>query len=138
MRISDWSSDVCSSDLKDRMSCLAVTRALDVGATMIVAASSGNGGASLALYAAAAGLQCCIVTTSALSPVFRRAIIMTGAQIVTASDSPERWDHIANIVQEKSAYPGTNYPAPPAGNNPLGLDELKTIYYEMLPEFGPG
>src|SRR3546814_1398071 len=101
MRISDWSSDVCSSDLKDRMSCLAVTRALDVGATMIVAASSGNGGASLALYAAAAGLQCCIVTTSALSPVFRRAIIMTGAQIVTASDSLERWDHIANMVKEQ-------------------------------------
>src|SRR3546814_4340848 len=109
MRISDWSSDVCSSDLKDRMSCLAVTRALDVGATMIVAASSGNGGASLALYAAAAGLQCCIVTTSALSPVFRRAIIMTGAQIFTASDSPERWDHIANMVKEQSAFPATNY-----------------------------
>src|SRR3546814_17865065 len=85
------------------MSCLAVTRALDVGATMIVAASSGNGGASLALYAAAAGLQCCIVTTSALSPVFRRAIIMTGAQIVTASASLESWDHIANMVKSQSA-----------------------------------
>src|SRR3546814_4051715 len=78
MRISDWSSDVCSSDL-------------------------GNGGASLALYAAAAGLQCCIVTTSALSPVFRRAIIMTGAQIVTASDSLERWDHIANRSEEHAS-----------------------------------
>src|SRR3546814_17376411 len=63
-----------SGSHKDRMSCLAVTRALDVGATMIVAASSGNGGASLALYAAAAGLQCCIVPPSALSPVFRREI----------------------------------------------------------------
>src|SRR3546814_14982894 len=108
MRISDWSSDVCSSDLKDRMSCLAVTRALDVGATMIVAASRGNGGASLALYAAAAGLQCCIVTTSALSPVFRRAIIITGAQIVTASDSLARWDHIPNMVKEQSAVDRTS------------------------------
>src|SRR3546814_15268649 len=42
-----------SGSHKDRMSCLAVTRALDVGATMIVAASSGNVGESLALYAAA-------------------------------------------------------------------------------------
>src|SRR3546814_5378861 len=31
-----------SGSHKDRMSCLAVTCALDVGATMIVAASSGN------------------------------------------------------------------------------------------------
>src|SRR3546814_13797700 len=127
MRISDWSSDVCSSDLKDRMSCLAVTRALDVGATMIVAASSGNGGASLALYAAAAGLQCCIVTTSALSPVFRRAIIMTGAQIVTASDSLERWDHIANMVKEQRAFQAPNYPYPPRGSKHFGLDGFKTL-----------
>src|SRR3546814_17791019 len=100
MRISDWSSDVCSSDL-------------------------GNGGASLALYAAAAGLQCCIVTTSALSPVFRRAIIMTGAQIVTASDSLERWDHIANMVKEQRAFPATNYLDPPVGSNNFGLAGIK-------------
>src|SRR3546814_3045776 len=104
---------------------------------MIVAASSGNGGASLALYAAAAGLQCCIVTTSALSPVFRRAIIMTGAQIVTASDSLERWDHIANMVKEQSAFPATNYLDPPVGSNHFGLDGFKTIAYEMFEELGP-
>src|SRR3546814_5042080 len=109
MRISDWSSDVCSSDL-------------------------GNGGASLALYAAAAGLQCCIVTTSALSPVFRRAIIMTGAQIVTASDSLERWDHIANMVKEQSAFPATHYLDPPVGSNHFGLDGLKTRAYERTEE----
>jgi threonine synthase len=126
-----------SGSHKDRMSCLAVTRARDVGATMIVAASSGNGGASLALYAAAAGLQCCIVTTPALSPVFRRAVIMTGAQIVTASDSLERWDRIAYMVKEQGAFPATNYLDPPVGSNHFGLDGLKTIAYEMFEELGP-
>src|SRR3546814_5453212 len=87
MRISDWSSDVCSSDL--------------------------------------------------LWPVFRRAIIMTGAQIVTASDSLERWDHIANMVKEQSAFPATNYLDPPVGSNHFGLDGLKTIAYEMFEELGP-
>src|SRR3546814_21061873 len=105
------------------MSCLAVTRALDVGATMIVAASSGNGGASLALYAAAAGLQCCIVTTSALSPVFRRAIIMTGAQIVTASDSLERWDHIANTVKAQSR----------SEERGVGKEGVRTCKYRWCP-----
>src|SRR3546814_19934486 len=101
---------------------------------MICAASCGNGAASLALYAAAAGLQCCIVTTSALSPVFRRAIIMTGAQIVTASDSLERWDHNANMVKEQGAFPATNYLDPPDGSNDFGFNGVKTIAYEMFEE----
>jgi threonine synthase len=126
-----------SGSHKDRMSCMAVARALDIGATTIVAASSGNGGASLALYAAAAGLKCCIVTTPALSRVFQRAITMTGAQIVTASESLERWDHIAKMVKEQGAFSATNYLDPPVGSNHFGLDGLKTIAYEMLEELGP-
>src|SRR3546814_6900592 len=111
MRISDWSSDVCSSDLKDRLSCLAVTRALDVGATMIVAASSGNGGASLALYAAAAGLQSCIVTTSALSPVFRRAIIMKigRSHVLTPVTNPPLVCRL--LLEKKKLNTTTNYTA---------------------------
>lgn len=48
---------------KDRLSPLVVARALELGRTTVVAASSGNQGVSLALYAAAAGLECEIVTT---------------------------------------------------------------------------
>src|SRR3546814_3145211 len=62
---------------------------------------------------------------------------MTGAQIVTASDSLERWDHIANMVKEQSAFPATNYLDPPVGSNHFGLDGLKTIAYEMFEELGP-
>src|SRR3546814_8911915 len=66
-----------------------------------------------------------------------RAIIMTGAQIVTASDSLERWDHIANMVKEQSAFPATNYLDPPVGSNHFGLDGFKTIAYELFEELGP-
>src|SRR3546814_15990655 len=62
---------------------------------------------------------------------------MTGAQIVTASDSLERWDHIANMVKEQSAFPATNYLDPPVGSNHFGLDGLKTIANEMFEELGP-
>ncbi len=125
-----------SGSHKDRMSCLAVTRALDVGATKIVAASSGNGGASLALYAAAAGLQCRIVTTSSLSPVYRRAIAMTGAEIVTAPDSLDRWQYVARMAQEPGWFPATNYLNPPVGSNHFGLDGLRTVAYEIFEELG--
>lgn len=127
-----------SGSHKDRVNCLAVARALDVGATRIVAASSGNGGASLALYAAAAGLECCIVTTPSLSPVHKRAITMTGARIVTASDSLERWRLVAEMVREQGWFPATNYLDPPVGSNPFGLDGLKTVAFEIFEALGAG
>ena len=53
---------------KDRMTSQFVARALAKRAPVIAAASSGNAGASLAAYAAAAGLRCAIVTTPKMSP----------------------------------------------------------------------
>lgn len=125
-----------SGSHKDRMSCLTVTRALNVGATKIVAASSGNGGASLALYAAAAGLECCIVATPALSPIYRRAITITGARIVTAPASLDRWRLVADMVRQEGWFPATNYLNPPVGSNHFGLDGLKTLAYELAEELG--
>jgi threonine synthase len=125
-----------SGSHKDRTNCLAVTRALDVGATKIVAASSGNGGASLALYAAAAGLRCRIVATTALSPIFRRAIAITGAEIVEVEDSLDRWRRVTEMVKEQGWFPATNYLNPPVGSNPFGLDGLKTVAYEIYEELG--
>lgn len=125
-----------SGSHKDRVSCLAVTRALDVGATKVVAASSGNAGASLALYAAAAGLECCIVTTPALSPVFRRAITMTGAEIVFKPEGMERWQYIAEMTKEQNWFPVTNYLNPPVGSNHFGLDGLTTVAFEIFEELG--
>jgi hypothetical protein len=54
---------------KDRMSALAVARAASLGRSTVVAASSGNAGASLAAYAVAAGLDCKIIATSKISPL---------------------------------------------------------------------
>ena len=126
-----------SGSHKDRTNCLAVTRALDIGATQIVAASSGNGGASLALYAAAAGLRCCILATPTLSPIFRRAITATGAEILEVSDSLDRWRRMADMVRYEGWFAATNYLNPPVGSNHFGLDGLKTVAYEMFEELGP-
>jgi len=125
-----------SGSHKDRASCLAVTRAIDVGATTIVAASSGNAGVSLAVYAAAAGIRCCIVTTPALSPIYGRAITMTGAELVTVPESLARWRRVAEMVKERDCFPATNYLTPPVGSNHFGLDGLKTIAYEICADLG--
>jgi len=125
-----------SGSHKDRVSCLTVTRALDIGATKIVAASSGNGGASLALYAAAAGLGCRIVATSALSLIHRRAITATGAELVFVEDSLERWRLVMKMVKEQGWFPATNYLNPPVGSNHFGVEGLKTVAYELLEDLG--
>jgi threonine synthase len=124
-----------SGSHKDRSSCLAVTRALDVGASGIVAASSGNGGASVALYAAAAGLPCRIVTTPSLSAVHRRAIAMTGAELITAAESLDRWRLVREMVGE-GWFPATNYLIPPVGSNHFGTDGLKSVAFEIFEELG--
>ncbi len=125
-----------SGSHKDRASCMVVTRAIDVGATTVVAASSGNGGASMALYAAAAGIRCCIVSTPELSPIYRRAITMTGAELVTVPETMDRWRFVAEMVKERNWFPATNYLHPPVGSNHFGLDGLKTVAYEIFEELG--
>ncbi|MEA3263439.1 MAG: pyridoxal-phosphate dependent enzyme [Pseudomonadota bacterium] len=121
-----------SGSHKDRMSCLVVTRALDMGAKKVVAASSGNAGASIALYAAAAGLECSVICTPAVSSIFRRAITMTGAQVLTVEASAERWDLMAEMVTHQGWFPATNYLNPPVGSNPFGVDGLKSIAFELF------
>ncbi len=127
-----------SGSHKDRASCLTVTRALDVGARRIVAASSGNAGASLALYAAAAGLDCTIVVTPALPPILHRAMTQAGADLVEVADSLARWELVGKMVREENCFPATNYLNPPVGSNHFGVEGLTTIAYELAEDIGDG
>ena len=121
---------------KDRMSCQAVSRALDIGVRSVVAASSGNAGVSLAAYAAAAGLACEIVATATCNVVFRRAMEMYGARVVATRELADRWRYMEKRVKEAGAYPITNYLTPPVGSNPYGVDGLKTISFEIFEQLG--
>jgi threonine synthase len=116
---------------KDRMSAQFVARAKDRGGAGVIAASSGNAGASLAAYAAAAGVPCIIVTTPAISPPWRRAIEMAGAEIIYTEDSLERWAIVRRKVREEGYASATNYLDPPVGSDPYGVDGYKTLGYEL-------
>jgi threonine synthase len=116
---------------KDRMSAQLVARALDRGATRIVAASSGNGGLSVAAYAARAGIPAEIATTDGLPESYRRAIEAHGATIIGFSDSMARWHHLARRVAEEGAFAATNYRLPPIGTNPFGIEGYKMVAAEI-------
>jgi threonine synthase len=121
---------------KDRMSGLAVARAKALGKDTVVAASSGNAGASLAAYAAAAGINCVIVSMSSISPMWEAAIEFHGAQLHTRQGQDDRWKYMQQMVKEKNWYPVTNYLKPPVSSNPFGIEGYKTIAYELVEELG--
>jgi threonine synthase len=121
---------------KDRMSVLAVARAAALGRTAVVATSSGNAGASLAAYAAAAGMRCVIIATTQISPVWAQAIKLTGAELVLTATPLERWETMRQMVEQEQWYPVTNYINPPVGSNPFGVQGYKTIAYEIVEQCG--
>ncbi len=117
---------------KDRMSALAVARAASLGRKTVVAASSGNAGASLAAYAGAANLRCVIISTAKISPTWERAIRMAGAELILTDTAKERWQLMRHKVEAEGWYPVTNYLDPPTGSNPFGVQGYKTVAYEIV------
>lgn len=121
---------------KDRMSRFVVQRALEVGASTVAAASSGNAGVSLAAYAAHGGLACVIVTTPDMNPNWRRAIEMHGATLLATETPERRWQVIADRVRAGDWYPATNFSAPPVGSNPFGVDGYRSLAFEIFQGLG--
>ena len=117
---------------KDRMSRLVVQRALEIGASTVAAASSGNAGVSLAAYAAHAGLACVIVTTPDMNPNWRRAIEMHGATLLATETPERRWQVLADRVGAGDWYPATNFAVPPVGSNPFGVDGYRSLAFEIF------
>ncbi len=121
---------------KDRMNPLIVARAKETGSRMLIAASSGNEGVSLACYAAKAKLPCCIVVTKNIAPGWKKAIEATGAATIMTETAMERWD----VLREKTGkgwFCATNLLDPPVGSCSYGLQGYKTIAYELYEQL-PG
>jgi threonine synthase len=116
---------------KDRMSPLAIGRAISAGYSKVLASSSGNAGASLASYAARAGLKCCIIVGKDISRAWEDAIRLSGAE-VQRHDSHERWPQMQEMVQKDGWFPVTNFWPTPIGSNPFGIEGYKTIAYEIV------
>lgn len=119
---------------KDRFSAQLVARAAMLGASRIIAASSGNAGVSLAAYAARAGLACTILTRAGIGGTWSRDIVELGAELMVVATGAERWLRVAEMVRAGQGYPATNYLTPPVGSNPFGLQGYKTVGHELAAE----
>lgn len=120
-----------TNSFRDRAAALMTSNAIDLGHDMIICATNGNLGASLAAYSAKAGLICHVVVPK-LVDVGKLAQMLVYDTVIeefgeTVDDSIRRAEA---LVSETRWYQAT------AELNPLVIEAQKTITYEIYEQFG--
>jgi len=121
---------------KDRLAAVAVSRAAADKADTVVVSTTGNHGAAVAAYAAAAGLRCVVLTLESVPQTMKTLMQVYGAHVVALRTGPERWQLMAEAVRSRGWVPMSGFQNPPVGSNPFGVDGYKTIAYELVDQLG--
>lgn len=119
---------------KDRFACAAISGMRAAGKTRVIATSSGNTGAALAAYCAAAGIECHIAIVETAPDGKLRQMLAYGAHIFRVRGfgldpviSVDAFQHLQRIGQRAdtmlqiSAYTFS----------PVGMSGVQTIAYEL-------
>ncbi|MCW4002211.1 MAG: threonine synthase [Candidatus Bathyarchaeota archaeon] len=116
-----------TGSFKDRGMTVGVTNAVELGMKTVVCASTGNTSASLAAYAAKAGLQCIVFIPSGKIAYGKLAQAMVyGAKVVQIRGN---FDHALKTVLELSEKHREVYLL--NSINPYRLEGQKTLAYEI-------
>ncbi len=120
-----------TSSFRDRCAALMVSNAVDLNYDVIVCASNGNLGASLAAYCAKIGLSCQVIVPELMDMGKLAQMIIYDAIIEehgrTVDESIKRAESLA---AEMGWYQAT------AELNPLTIEAQKTIAYEVVEQLG--
>lgn len=116
-----------TGSFKDTGMCAAVTQAVVLGARTVVCASTGNTAASLAAYAARAGLQPAILLPRGQITAAKLAQSMDYGALVCEIDG--NFDDCMRLIQELGEDPAI-YVA--NSINPFRIEGQKTVAFEMM------
>jgi threonine synthase len=116
-----------TGSFKDTGMCVAVTQALLLGARTVICASTGNTAASLAAYAARAGLQPAILLPRGQITASKLAQSMDYGALVCEIDG--NFDDCMRLIQELGEDPSM-YVA--NSINPFRIEGQKTVAFEMM------
>ncbi|NGN43519.1 pyridoxal-phosphate dependent enzyme [Mesorhizobium sp. CGMCC 1.15528] len=117
---------------KDRFSTVAVSVARSQGARVIATASSGNAGASLAAYAARAGLECVVATFAGTAGPMLSQIRRYGATVLPLVNKMDRWALLADAASRFGWFVTSPCHSPVVGSHPVGIEGYKTMAYEIV------
>jgi threonine synthase len=117
-----------SGSFKDRGSAVLVNHLAALGVRAIHEDSSGNAGASLAAYAARAGLACDVYVPAAAAPGKLVQIAAYGARVIRVPGD-RRAAAAAALAAEGTFYASHNW-------SPLFIEGVKTVAFEVWEQLG--
>jgi threonine synthase len=120
-----------TGSFKDRGMTVAVSKAAELGARLVICASTGNTSASAAAYAARAGLLCAVLLPSGKIAMGKLAQAFVYGAVVIALDG--NFDQCLKLVRELSTEPGISIVN---SINPYRLEGQKTAAFEIVDALG--
>jgi threonine synthase len=118
-----------SGSFKDRGSAVLANALLKLGVHEVVEDSSGNAGASLACYAARAGLDCEVYTPASTSAGKLAQITAHGASLIRVPGSRDDTSKAVLEAAERRFYASHNW-------QPLFVEGMKTLGWEIWEQLG--
>jgi threonine synthase len=123
--VKDESSNPTAS-FKDRASAVLVARAQEIGAKVIVTASTGNAGAALAGMAAAVGQESVIFAPKTAPPAKIAQLLIYGARVILVDDNYDAAYQLSLQATEEFGWYNRN-----TGYNPFTAEGKKTAAFEI-------
>jgi len=120
-----------TGSFKDRGMTVAVSKAIEGGANLIMCASTGNTSASAAAYAARAGIRCAVLLPARNIAMGKLAQAFVYGAVVIALES--NFDQCLKLIRELSTEPGI---AIVNSINPYRLEGQKTAAFEIVDALG--
>ena len=115
-----------TASFKDRASAVVVTRAREIGAQVVVTASTGNAGAALAGMAAAVGQRAVILAPHTAPPAKVAQLLVYGAEVLLVEGTyDEAFDLSVQVADEFGWYCRNT------GYNPFTAEGKKTASFEI-------
>jgi len=118
-----------TGSFKDRGMTVMISYLKSRGIDRVLEDSSGNAGASLSAYAAAAGMQCRILVPETASYPKIAQIAACGADVVTIKGSRQDVAEAALRQSAETFYASHNW-------QPLFVEGIKTLAYELWEQLG--
>jgi len=123
--VKDESSNPTAS-FKDRASAVLVARAKEIGAEVIVTASTGNAGAALAGMAAGVEQESVIFAPKTAPPAKIAQLLIYGARVILVDDNYDAAYQLSLEATEEFGWYNRN-----TGYNPFTTEGKKTAAYEI-------
>jgi threonine synthase len=115
-----------TASFKDRASALLVARAAEIGAEVIVTASTGNAGAALAGMAASVGASAVIFAPKTAPPAKIAQLLVYGARVLLVNGSYDDAVELSRLASEEFGWYCRN-----TGYNPFTAEGKKTAAFEI-------